>query len=943
MRRGSRPGPARWLALAAAVLLAAVPAAVGAPAQAQVPGTLSLFKRIENLDTGASEGRRQLWEMHAVHNATGEEFSGDGLNGFQSRTVPDGDYTISESGGVDGYRFQDWECSDGFTSTDPTPTITVPPGGNVTCTVDNEAIQSHITLVKVVEGGSASPSDFQLTAQGPNNITGPGNSAAVTNQPARIGTYTLSESGPTGYTAGAWTCEAAAADGTVADLPVTNGQITVELDQNITCTITNSANLPHLTLVKEVVNTGGGTAAPGDWTLTASGPGQVLSGTSGSSDVSNVSVEEGTYDLSESEGPAGYDASDWVCLNRGEPVAAPGGSVTVDEDDDITCTVTNTWTGGVLTLLKSVEGGSAPPSSWTLSATGDDATLSGSSGVSGGLPAGAYDLAEDDGPSGYDLSGWACTPADALTGTTVTIAAGSAVTCTATNTWVPPHLTLRKVVVGGPDAATDWTLTADGPDGFTMSGATGSNDVSSVTVPVGTFTLSESGPDEDLYDASAWSCTVDGEPATVTDDQIAIEPEQDVVCTITNTWAGSYLTLAKSLDNGDGGAAAATDWTLAADGSTSFSGATGSPEVTRVPVAPGTYALSESDGPAGYTSDGWTCTGGTLTGDAVTLAADDDVTCTVANGWVGGFLTLIKVVDPETASPGEWTLTATGGASTDGTTLSGPSGSASVTRVPVPPGGYALAESGGPDGFALVGWECEGGVVEGATVGVPENGDVTCTATNRWTGPILTLEKRVLGDGTAVPTDWTLTATGPTNLSGVSGSRAVTRVPVTAGTYTLAESGGPDGDEEYVADPWECFGGGVLEGDDTVTLTDGEEVTCRITNELDEDDEPTEPTSPPTTPPTTEPSSPPTTEPSSPPTTGPSPSTATSPTPAPTSPSGSGGSGGSGGTGATEGTGALPGTGATVAASAILLGAALLVGGGALLLIGRKRRDHGRE
>ncbi|WP_370618171.1 hypothetical protein [Mumia sp. Pv 4-285] len=916
----------KWLALVAAVALAAVPVSMGTPAQGQEPGTLSLYKRIENLDSGASEGRRELWEMHARHVATGEELSGDGLNGFQSRTVPDGDYVISESGGVDGYRFQDWSCTDGFESTDPSPTITVPPGGNLTCTVDNEAIEPTLSLVKVVNGGSAVPGDFQLTAQGPTNVTGPGGSAAVTNQKVRIGTYSLSETGPDGYDAGPWACTETSVTGETVPLPVTNGQITIGLDQAVVCTITNSADLPHLTLVKEVVNAGGGTAQPSDWTLVAEGPGQQLSGTSGSDAVSHVAVEPGVFALAESGGSSGYEAGDWFCETSGDPVPVSGGSVNIDADDDMTCTITNTWAGGQLTLLKDVVGGSAPPASWTLSATGDGAALAGTDGVTGGLPAGQYALAEADGPSGYDLTGWACVPASALTGTTVTVAAGGDVTCTATNTWVPPHLTLIKEVVGGPDPAEAWTLTAQAPGGTVISGPSGSNDVSHVTVPVGPYALSESGPTPELYSASPWSCTANGVPRTVVGGVVTlVSPSDDVVCTVTNTWQGASLTLEKDLDNGEGGSAEPTDWTLTAAGATTHSGVSGSDEVTGVPVAPGTYDLSESGGPPGYSSDGWSCTGGSLEGSALTLAAGDDVTCTVDNQWVGSFLTLVKVVDPEDAAPQEWMLSATGGPETGGTMVSGQSADDDVTRVPVPPGDYTLAESDGPDGYLLDGWECTGADVSGAVVTVPAESEVTCTATNLWTGPILTLVKAVDG-GTATATDWTLSATGPRTVSGTTGDNDVTRASLTAGTYELAESDGPDG---YEAGPWSCEGDGVLEGD-TITLEDGDEATCTITNTFSSGPTPpttpvTTATSPPTTPPTT-------------------PST-TAPTPTPTNGGGTDGGGNGGGASDDAGTGGagdnLPGTGTTVALSAVVVAAALLIGGAALLVTGRRRRrDH---
>ena len=67
-----------------------------------------------------------------------------------------------------------------------------------------------------------------------------------------------------------------------------------------------------LTLVKQVVNDDGGTAAATDWTLTAAGPTAGVSGPTGDPAVTAAAVAAGTYDLSES-GPVGYAASAWSC------------------------------------------------------------------------------------------------------------------------------------------------------------------------------------------------------------------------------------------------------------------------------------------------------------------------------------------------------------------------------------------------------------------------------------------------------------------------------------------------------------------------------------------------------------------------------------------------------------------------------------------------------
>lgn len=101
---------------------------------------------------------------------------------------------------------------------------------------------------------------------------------------------------------------------------------------------------------------------------------------------------------------------------------------------------------------------------------------------------------------------------------------------------------------------------------------------------------------------------------------------------------------------------------------------------------------------------------------------------------------------------------------------------------------------------------------------------VTCEAR-------LTLVKRVVNEhgGTATPEDWTLTAAGPEDLSSASGTPAVTEVPVPGGTYTLGESGGPQG---YTATGWACAGaeGELPATDGRVTVAPGDAVTCTLTN-----------------------------------------------------------------------------------------------------------------
>ncbi|PWV84187.1 von Willebrand factor type A domain-containing protein [Prauserella marina] len=96
----------------------------------------------------------------------------------------------------------------------------------------------------------------------------------------------------------------------------------------------------QLTLEKKVDNRHGGTAGPRDWTLVADGPTPV-SGVSGSTEVTEVAVEPGTYTLAERDGPGGYTTSGWTCERDGAPVGVEQDSVTLDRGDAVTCTIVN--------------------------------------------------------------------------------------------------------------------------------------------------------------------------------------------------------------------------------------------------------------------------------------------------------------------------------------------------------------------------------------------------------------------------------------------------------------------------------------------------------------------------------------------------------------------------------------------------------------------------
>ena len=117
------------------------------------------------------------------------------------------------------------------------------------------------------------------------------------------------------------------------------------------------------------------------------------------------------------------------------------------------------------------------------------------------------------------------------------------------------------------------------------------------------------------YTASAWGCT--GTGGSLSGSNITLALGASVTCTITNNDQTAHLKLVKSVVNDNGGTATASNWTLSASGPTALSGA----GVAESDVNAGSYTLSESAGPAGYTASTWSCTNGvTVSGGSITLA-----------------------------------------------------------------------------------------------------------------------------------------------------------------------------------------------------------------------------------------------------------------------------------------------------------------------------------
>ncbi|MFV9424138.1 SpaA isopeptide-forming pilin-related protein [Microbacterium sp. S1037] len=270
-------------------------------------------------------------------------------------------------------------------------------------------------------------------------------------------------------------------------------------------------------------------------------------------------------------------------------------------------------------------------------------------------------------------------------GSTVTIPnrSGASVDCTFTNRPLTASVTVHKVVQDirgeNPLPGSGWTLGA--ATTFTTGSGTASpsatTQVTSASGSVswqlafgGTSALAQVTVSEQQQ--SGWRfvsgvCTIaraGGGSQTVPLANAAgaalsnIAPGDAVDCTLTNKPVSGLLTLKKQVDNTYGGSSTPADWTLTGTGPQTITGKTGESAITSAVVAPGSYVLSESGAPAGYQAGTWACTGGTVTGASVAVAAEADVVCTMTNASRPGSVAWTKTskTTGDLLSGSEWTV-----------------------------------------------------------------------------------------------------------------------------------------------------------------------------------------------------------------------------------------------------------------------------------------------
>ena len=344
-----------------------------------------------------------------------------------------------------------------------------------------------------------------------------------------------------------------------------------------------------------------------------------------------------------------------------------------------------------------------------------------------------------------------------------------------------------------------------------------------VDVLIGTYSVTETDLPADTVLSSA-ACmkgqnevgNVDLQTRTVSN--LAMGEGDTIMCTFVNSATTGTLTVIKEVMNGENPEPKqVSDFSLFVNGDPVTSGAVST-------LLPGQYTVTEI-GRDNYNS---AFSGDCDENGAVNLSIGQNLTCTITNTYSSSRpprparLTVIKHVinnNGGRAVASQFTMNVTGTNTSESSFVGDERGHV----ITLDAGSYSVTEIG-PNGYRAASDGCSGTVEAG--------GRYSCTIINDDIPPYLILDKIIVNDngGSQSESAWTITASGPTPLSGpgtaANDGDVFSDSSFRAGAYSLSESGGPQG---YASSDWVCDGG--TQDGSSITLGLGESAYCAITND----------------------------------------------------------------------------------------------------------------
>jgi uncharacterized repeat protein (TIGR01451 family) len=275
--------------------------------------------------------------------------------------------------------------------------------------------------VKKVLSPATDPGKFNLAVDGETQASNVGDGGTTGQVTVWAGDHTASEAAGTATDLANYSSTYSCSNGQEGT-GISISDITVSAGDHIVCTFTNTRNTGTITVIKQVVNDNGGTAAVSDFNL-------YVNGDTVTSNVANTYNTAVSYAVSE-DTKAGYTQTSLICTLAGLPIAVP---FTLQTGQNIICTITNDDIGPKLIVKKVVDNGitnlTKESSDFTMNVdatnVSDSSFAGSSSGTTVTLDAGSYSVTEGS-HSGYTMT--------ASVDCTGTVEIGEVKTCTITNT-----------------------------------------------------------------------------------------------------------------------------------------------------------------------------------------------------------------------------------------------------------------------------------------------------------------------------------------------------------------------------------------------------------------------------------------------------------------------------------------------------------------------------
>ena len=768
------------------------------------------------------------------------------------------------------------------------------PGNTIACTFTNTRLPT-ITLTKISNGGVGgfvfNGTNGFGAAQIITTVTsGVGVTGATRTLAAASTSTTITETIPSGYVLASVTCSGLGSGGTATPNLATGAVVfnaaATAAGSAIACTFTNT-KLPTVTLTK--ISNGGvggftftGTNGWASQTITT-----VTSGVGVTGATQTLTAAATATTITETI-PAGYALVAVTCSGMGgggtaTPNLSTGAVVfnaaATAAGSNISCTFTNTRLPTV-TLTKVSNGGVG---GFTYTGTNGWAsqtitTVTSGVGVAGATQtltaASTSTTITETIPAGYALVAVTCsgmgpggtaTP-NLATGAVVfnaaATAAGSAITCTFTNTRLPT-VTLTKISNGG-------------VGGFTFTGTNGwaSQTITTVTSGVGvtgaTQTLTADSTATTItetipagYALASVTCSGMGSGGTATPnlstgavvfDAAATAVGSNISCTFTNTRLPT-ITLTKISNGGVGGFTFTGTNGWASQTITTVTSGVGVTGATQTLTAASTATTITETIPAGYILTSITCSGlgggtatpnlatGEVTLDAAATAAAHAIACTFTNARLPS-VTVTKISNGDV---GAFTFNGTNGFGSDTiTTVTPGTGVAGVTKTLSTASTVTVITETIPAGYILIAASCSG-IGSGTATADLAAGEITldaaataaahniaCTFTDSTVplslsktadvasvstvGSLITYSIVVTNTGTSLPiTGLTVTDTRGTPVCATSGDATIASLAAGASetctaTYVATQAdfdgnGGGDGDIDNSAGAAGTVGG----------------------------------------------------------------------------------------------------------------------------------------